>query len=103
MHKTETESVLAEYLANYRKQSHKQLMGLLRAPVTDQVAGPSGKRYQVMVQASWTGAPGEELRVVGGADHGGWQRFDPITESFLSQPDGVATAAEQPVSRVASV
>jgi hypothetical protein len=103
MQNTEAESVLAAYLANYRKRSHKQLAGLLQAPVADQVAGLSGRRYQVVVQASWTGAPGGELRVVGGVDHGGWQRFNPIIESFLSKPAGVATPAAQRGSRVASV
>lgn len=81
-------TILADRLAAYRAQSHGELTGLLLAPVADEVAGPSGKRYQMVVQASWTGTPGGELRVVAGVDDRGWQLFDPITDSFVSRPAG---------------
>lgn len=88
--------MLAAYLAPYRAQSHDELTRLLMAPVARQVAGPSGKRYQVMIQASWTGRPGGELRVVGGVDHRGWQLFNPVTESFDSLPESTRGGAAPP-------
>lgn len=79
-------SILADRLAGYRAKSHGELTGLLLAPVADEVTGSSGKRYQMILQASWTGTPGGELKVVGGVDDRGWQLFNPLTASFLSQP-----------------
>lgn len=79
-------SILANRLAAYRAQTHEALKGLLLAPVAEEVTGSSGKRYQLMVQAGWTGAPGGELRVVAGVDDRGWQLFNPLTDSFVSQP-----------------
>ena len=86
MNNGEGASILADRLAAYRMQSHDQLTGLLLAPVADEVVGPSGRRYQMIVQASWTGAPGGELRVVAGVDDRGWQLFNPLTDSFVSRP-----------------
>lgn len=88
MNNGEGSSILANRLASYRAQSHEQLTGLLLAPVADEVTGPSGKRYQFIAQASWTGSPGGELRVVAGVDDRGWQLFNPITDSFVSRPAG---------------
>lgn len=79
-------SILADRLEHYRTRSHDQLTELLLAPVAEEIAGDSGKRYQMIVQASWTGSPGGELRVVAGVDDKGWQLFNPITDSFVSHP-----------------
>jgi hypothetical protein len=78
--------ILENRLALYRAQSREELTKLLLAPVAEDVVGPSGKRYQVIVQASWTGSPGGDLRVVAGVDDRGWQLFNPLTDSFVSQP-----------------
>lgn len=79
-------SILADRLARYQARSHDELTELLLAPVAEEITGASGKRYQMIVQASWTGSPGGELRVVAGVDDKGWQLFNPITDSFLSRP-----------------
>ena len=79
-------SILADRLAQYQTRSHDELTQLLLAPVAEEIRGESGKRYQMMVQASWTGTPGGELRVVAGLDDKGWQLFNPITDSFVSRP-----------------
>ena len=78
--------ILENRLAFYRARPHEELTKLLLAPVAEEVVGPSGKRYQLIVQASWTGAPGGDLRVVVGVDDRGWQLFNPLTDSFVSQP-----------------
>jgi hypothetical protein len=79
-------SILADRLAGYRARPHDELTGLLLAPIAEEIKGPSGKRYQMIVQASWTGTPGGELRVIAGVDDRGWQLFNPLTDSFLSRP-----------------
>lgn len=79
-------AILADRLAHYRTRTHDELTELLLAPVAEEIAGHSGKRYQMIVQASWTGSPGGDLRVVAGVDDKGWQLFAPITDSFVSRP-----------------
>ncbi len=82
----EVASILADRLAHYRTRRHDEPTGLLLAPVAEEVTGTSGKRYQMIVQASWTGSPGGDLRVVAGVDDKGWQLFNPITDSFVARP-----------------
>lgn len=91
----EAEALLHACLQAYRTRSHDELREQLMAPVADQVMGPSGKRYQLLVQAGWMDAPGGALRVVAGIDDRGWQEFTPITESFVVSPNGTAPADEE--------
>jgi hypothetical protein len=84
---TEALSVLRAALEPYRARSHAELQELLRAPVATQIPGPSGKRYQVLIQAAWVSEPGGPLRVVGGVADSGWQRFTPLVESFVVIPE----------------
>ena len=83
MNTTEATALLEAELQPFRALSHAQLCPLLRAPVATQVVAPSGGRYQVLVQAAWVDRPGGALRVVGGIDDSGWQRFTPLVASFV--------------------
>lgn len=87
MDRAEAATVLREYLDRYRDQSHAELQRLFQAPVATEVLASSGKRYQVLVQASWEAKPGGALRVVVGVDDGGWQRFTPLVEEFTVEPE----------------
>lgn len=93
MDRTEAASLLHAYLEPYQRQSHRELQHLFLAPVADEAVAPSGKRYQVVVQAVWVHAPGGELRVVGGIDDKGWQRFAPLAETFTVRPAHEAAPA----------
>jgi hypothetical protein len=86
MNTGEGASILADRLAGYRARSHDELTGLLLAPVAEEITGSTGKRYQMIVQASWTGTPGGDLRIIAGVDDRGWQLFNPLTDSFVSRP-----------------
>lgn len=83
MDRSEAAALLHAYLEAYRTRSHDELRELLMAPVSEEIAGPGGKHYQVLVQASWPEAPGGDLRVVGGIDDRGWQEFAPLIQSFI--------------------
>ena len=83
---SEARSLLHDFLAPYRTQSHRALQQLLLAPVATELRAPSGKRYQVVLQAGWTDVPGRDLRVVGGISQRGWQQFTPQVESFVVVP-----------------
>lgn len=94
MNAAESAALLEAQLQPYRGQTHTQLCSLLRAPVATQLAGPSGARYQLLIQAAWVDRPGGALRIVGGIDDSGWQRFQPLTASFVvaATPAGAAAA-----------
>jgi hypothetical protein len=92
MDRAEATSVLREYLDRYRDQTHAELQKLFLAPVATEVLAPSGKRYQVLVQASWVAKPGGELRVVVGVDDRGWQQFTPLVDEFTVSPEPVPAA-----------
>ncbi|HEX6537011.1 MAG TPA: hypothetical protein VF041_20665 [Gemmatimonadaceae bacterium] len=94
MDRTEAAALLHACLQAYRTRSHDELREQLLAPVAEEVVGPSGKRYQLLVQAGWMDSPGGALRVVGGIDDRGWQEFAPITESFIVPPNGTAPSDE---------
>lgn len=91
MDRSEASALLHAYLEAYRARSHDELQQLLMAPVSEEITGPDGKRYQVLVQASWPGAPGGDLRVVGGIDDRGWQEFSPLVQSFTVPAPGATT------------
>jgi hypothetical protein len=55
---------------------------------TFEIAGPSGTRYQLEIQAMWDRNPGGKLRILGCIDDGGWRAFVPVTDDFLIDPDG---------------
>lgn len=95
MDRTEAEALLHACLEAYRVRSHDELQDLLMAPVAEEVVAPSGKRYQVLVQAGWAAEPGGALRVVGGIDDRGWQEFTPIVQAFEVAPNGPSPYADE--------
>jgi len=82
MDTAEATSLLEQQLQPFRAQSHADLQRLLLAPVAREAVGPSGRRYQVLIQAAWVKTPGETLRIIAGIDDSGWQLFRPLTEAF---------------------
>lgn len=82
MDTAEATTLLEQQVQPFRAQSHGDLQRLLLAPVATEVVGPSGRRYQVLIQAAWVKTPGETLRIVAGIDDSGWQRFRPLTAAF---------------------
>jgi hypothetical protein len=86
MNRSLAASVLHTFLEPYRARSCGELQGLLLAPIATEIRAPSGKRFQLLVQAAWVDRPGAALRVVAGIDDGGWQRFTPLVESFVVEP-----------------
>jgi hypothetical protein len=89
MDRAEAASMLREYLDRYRAKTHAELQQLFRVPIATEVTAPSGKRYQVLVQAVWVSRPGGELRVVVGVDDRGWQRFTPLVGELTVAPEQV--------------
>jgi hypothetical protein len=55
------------------------------------VIGASGVNYQIEVTLLWDSRPGENLRIIGSIDDGGWRAFVPLTDSLIMKPDGTLT------------
>ena len=88
MNKKEATAILAEHLKEYRKRSYAELQFLLNEQEVCEVAGPSGTVYQLEFQAVWDSKKGEDLRVMGSIDDGGWRAFVPLGHDFIMRPDG---------------
>lgn len=55
-------------------------------PITGECIGPSGKTYQIEIQAFWDGREKDNIRVMGSIDDGGWRAFCPLSEDFIKSP-----------------
>lgn len=89
MDKREASELLAKELEGWRKRPYVELASLVaREPVTDEVQGASGSRYQCQIQVFWDGKPGGDLRVLGAIDDGAVRAFFPLTDSFIMASDG---------------
>ena len=88
MDKTEAKKILTEQLERYRKRSHAELTQLIDQQETLTVVGASGTEYGLEFEAFWDGEPGEDLRVIGSIDDGGWRAFKPLNDDFIMRNDG---------------
>jgi hypothetical protein len=88
MDNQEALAVLRAELQRYRDRSYTELVAILDSPMTIELAGPSGIRYQVEIEVFWDGPKGQNIRVMGAIDDGGWRAFSPLSESFIMSPTG---------------
>ncbi len=63
------------------------------------VTAPSGKVYQVEIQAVWSRKKDGELMVCGAIDDGGLRAFVPLTMDFIIRPDGTFVGENKDVVR----
>ncbi len=88
MDKAEARSILSQHLAPLKTLPYEKLAERIGDVEDYEVAGPSGARYQLSIQAMWDDAPNGDLRIIGAIDGGGWRAFFPLTDSFIMTPDG---------------
>jgi hypothetical protein len=87
MDKEEAKYIIQAELESYRAKPYMELAQMIDAePVTGEVISPSGKRYQIEIQAFWDDKPNGNIRVSGAIDDGGWRAFIPLTDSFIKRP-----------------
>jgi hypothetical protein len=86
--KREARSILQEFLDELRKRPYSDLAKLIGDSQQHEIAGKSGTRYQVEIQAVWDDKREGNLRVLASIDDGGWRAFVPLTDSFIIAPDG---------------
>jgi len=88
MDKAEARGLLEEQIERLRKLSYGDLRERLNGQETFELRGPSGKTYQVEVQAFWEGSRDQNLRLMVSIDDGGWRAFAPLSSDFIIAPDG---------------
>lgn len=88
MDENEAQELLTRQLDRYRTRSHRELQSLITEPHVMELAGPSGTRYCIELQANWDHHVGGDLRVIGSIDDGGWRAFKPLSDDFIMRPDG---------------
>ena len=87
MNKEEARQIIQAELESYRAKPYSELIQMIDAEsVTGELIGPSGKRYQIEIQAFWDDKPNGNIRVSGAIDDEGWRAFVPLTDSFIKSP-----------------
>jgi hypothetical protein len=85
----EAQAELSRIVAEYRTRSYEQWASQVDAePICLEVTSPTGRSYQVEIEALWDHPKGGDIRVLFGIDDGGWRAFAPLTEDFVIRPDG---------------
>jgi len=88
MDKSEAKKILTEQLEQYRKRSHSELTQLIDQTETLTVVGGSGTIYGLEFEVLWDHESGQDLRVMGSIDDGGWHALVPLTDDFIMRTDG---------------
>jgi len=86
MNKKEAEVILDEYLSRYKSRPFAELLELLGEGHQFEITAPSGKEYQIEIQAFWDANPDGDLRVIGSIDDGWWRAYFPLTDGFVVSP-----------------
>jgi hypothetical protein len=84
----EARSILRTELDKYRGATHSELQRLLTEQDVKEVAGGSGKIYQIEIEAEWDDRTGGNIRVLGHVDDGGIRALAPLSDDFIVAPDG---------------
>jgi len=88
MDRKEAEPILAGEVNRLRGLPYSQLTELKGESEHLDIDGPSGKSYQVEIQAFWDDKKEQNLRVMVSIDDGGLRAIVPLTSSFIIAPDG---------------
>jgi hypothetical protein len=87
MDKKEAREIIKAELELFRTKPYSELIQMIDAePVTGERNCPSGKWYQIEIQAFWDDKSGGNVRVLGSIDDGGWRAFFPLCDDFIKSP-----------------
>jgi hypothetical protein len=88
MDSNEAKALLDRTLEPLAHASREELVALMGEPMTREVAGSSGARYQIEIEVFWDDKPGGDIRIAGAIDDGGLRSFVPLTSDLLISPGG---------------
>jgi hypothetical protein len=79
MNSKEAKQLLMDKLATYEARGYDPLLSIVEQRCDRfEVTGPSGVKYQVVIEVVWDDKPGQALRILGSIDNGGWRSFFPL-------------------------
>jgi hypothetical protein len=87
MNNEEAKVILDEYLSSYKSRTFNELLELLEEGQQFEVTAPSGKEYQIEIQALWDDNLGGDLRIIISIDDGWWRAYFPLTSGFVVSPE----------------
>jgi hypothetical protein len=89
MDKQEAKTLLGQELKKWRQRPYADLVPFVGSePVTGEVLGGRGDRYQFEIQVVWDRGSRGDIRVLGAIDDSGIRAFVPLTDDFIIAPDG---------------
>ncbi len=89
MNKDEAAQVAEARLNELRRIPHAQLVEeWLKQPRSESATAPSGRTYQLEIEAVWDDRREKHLRVWVLVDDGGWRASLPLSRDFIVAPDG---------------
>ena len=90
MDKAEARKLQADKITALRQMPYDELHTWAESGKveTEDVSGPSGRSYQLEIQAWWDNRKGGDVRVMVSIDDGGWRAFKPLCDDFIMAPDG---------------
>ena len=86
MDMAEARGLLEAELSRLRALTYAELKRYFESEHKD-VTGPSGKCYQLEIEAFYDGREQTDIRVMASIDDGGLRAFLPLTGDFLVRPD----------------
>lgn len=79
MNNKEAKQLLMGKLAIYEARGYEDLLSMVEQRSDRfEVTGPSGIKYQIVIQVVWDDKPGQAIRILGSIDDGGWRSFFPL-------------------------
>ena len=82
MNNQEAKQVLADKLSEYRKLTYEQLVSKVdQRSDRFELTGSSGVTYELVIRMVWDDKEGEDVRVLGSIDDGGWRSYFPLGEA----------------------
>jgi hypothetical protein len=88
MNEQVAQTLIGERMKELRQRSYPELVALIGRQETRKVVGEDGREYQLETQAFWDSKIGGDVRVMVGADYGGWRAFKPLVDDFIMASDG---------------
>ena len=86
MDRNEAGQLLEAQLEEWRRRPYAEVSREVGRWRRFETRGPSGERYEGVIQVFWLGAAEGPVKVVGSIDDGGWRTFVPVIKDFTVMP-----------------
>ena len=88
MNKDEAKAILSDQLKSFATRSYTEPSAFIDKPVDVEIAGSFGTKDGIEINVFFDSKPGEDLRIIGSIDDGGWRAIVPLSDTLIMNPDG---------------